>query len=171
MNLVKVLPALMFIYAIPSVAAEVTTAPPAPAASSITEKNLYGTWLCQHDMEEPNTKMSIKVNYKINYLANGQSNGSGYLFFKINGMPELKYSVSDNSYWVLKGNDLNIKSKDINFENVSHPELEALLNLKKILPATVNESGTIMALTKTTLKVKSASYGEVYTCAKVVSRS
>ena len=171
MNLVKVLPALMFIYSIPSVAAEVTTAPSTLAASSITEKNLYGTWLCQHDMEEPNTKMSIKVNYKINYLANGQSNGSGDLFFKINGMPELKYSVTDNSTWVLKGNDLTIKSKDINFKNVSHPELESLLNLKKILPATVNESGTIVSLTKTTLKVKSASYGEVYTCGKVVSRS
>ena len=171
MNLVKVLPTLMFIYSMPSFAAEVSTAESTPTVSSITEKNLYGTWLCQHEVEEPNTKMSIKVNYKINYLTNGQSNGSGYLFFKINGMPELKYSVTDNSTWALKGNELNIKSKDVNFKNVSHPELEALLNLKKILPATVNESGTIMALTQTTLKVKSASYGEMYTCGKVVTRS
>jgi len=171
MNLIKVLPAIIFIYSIPSIAAEVTATASPTTNQSISEKNLYGTWVCQHEVEEPNTKMSIKVNYKVNYLANGQSNGSGYLFFKINGMPELKYSVTDNSTWGLKGNDLTVKSKDINFKNVSHPELESLLNLKKILPATVNESGIIIALTQTTLKVKSTSYGEVYTCGKVVSRS
>lgn len=160
MNLIKVLPLLAFSFSMPTIADQVI---------KINKNDLYGSWVCQHEVEEPNIKMAIKVSYKINYAKNGTSNGVGDLLFKIGGMPELKYSVIDNSTWQLKGNSLTIKSQDIKFTNVSHTELENFLNLKKILPKSINESGVILELSKVNLKVKSTSYGDIYSCTKTVT--
>lgn len=160
MNLIKVLPLLAFSFSMPTIADQV---------KKINQNNLYGSWVCQHEVEEPNTKMAIKASYKINYAKDGTSSGVGALLFKIGGMPELKYNVIDNSTWQLKGDSLTIKSQDIKFINVSHPELDNFLNLKTILPKSINESGIILELSKVNLKVKSTSYGEVYSCTKAVT--
>tara|TARA_R110001583_G_scaffold28634_3_gene101290 strand:- start:6336 stop:6842 length:507 start_codon:yes stop_codon:yes gene_type:complete len=168
MNLIKVLPLFSVL---PLLAASFSMPTVAEQVKTINKSDLYGSWGCQHEVEEPNTKMTIKVSYNINYVKNGTSNGVGALLFKVGGMPELKYSATDSSTWTLEGDNLTIKSNDINFKNVSHPELEALLNLKQILPTTINESGKILELSKTNLKVKSTSYGEVYSCLKAATAS
>ena len=157
MNLIKVLPVLALTFVNNSFAAQST---------NIDVKNLYGSWQCQHEVVEPNSKMTIKVNYKVNYAANGTSSGNGDLYFTLAGIPELHYKTQNKATWSVKGDQLTMKSTDINFVNVNHPELDKFLNIKKILPASVNESGTILALTKESITVKSNAYADSYTCKK-----
>ncbi|MDN2663250.1 hypothetical protein OW492_07640 [Psychromonas sp. 14N.309.X.WAT.B.A12] len=161
MNLVKTLPALLLFYAIPSMAeTSVTNVTP------INPSNLYGSWFCQHKIEEPNSNMVVDVNYRIQYNQDNTSQGYGILLFTLSGMPKLKYSITDSSTWQLKEDVLSMNSQNIDFKNVSHPELESILNLKKILPATVNESGKIVNLSKNELTVKSDAYSELIQCVR-----
>ena len=157
MNLIKVLSVLAFTFVNNSFAAQST---------NIDVKNLYGSWQCQHEVVEPNSKMTIKVTYKVNYAANGTSSGSGDLYFTLAGIPELHYKTQNKATWSVKGDQLTMKSTDINFINVNHPELDKILNLKNILPANVNESGTILVLTKDKITIKSEAYEDSYTCNK-----
>ena len=160
MNLTKLLPllTLTFTVAAPTFAAEI---------SKINENNMIGHWHCQHQTEEPNTKMKVKVSYNINYAKQGKSSGSGTVFLKIPGMPELTFNETDKSSWQLKGEQLVMTSTDINFTNVSHPQLNNFFNFNDILPDSINESGKVLALTASTLTVKSTAYGEVYTCSRL----
>lgn len=162
MNLLKVLPLLAVVYSLPSLAAPVKT---------INESNLYGNWLCKHEMLEPSTNMKIKVNYQINYAENGQSHGAGTVLFNITGLPPLEFRATDNSTWKIKNGSLIMSSTEMKFVNVSHPELDSLLNLEQILPTKINESAQILELTKTTIKVKADLNGGIYTCSKVASKS
>jgi len=161
MNLVKILPALLLFYAIPSMAESNVT-----NASPINKSNLYGSWFCQHKIEEPNSKMVIDVNYRIKYNQDNTSQGYGILLFALSGMPKLKYSITDSSTWQLKEDTLSMSSQNIEFKNVSHPELESILNLKKILPATVNESGKVINLSNDELTVKSEAYSDLIQCVR-----
>jgi len=154
----KLLPLLTLTVAMPTFAVE---------ASKINENNMIGDWRCEHQAEEPKTKMKVKVNYHINYAKQGKSSGSGTVLLKIPGMPELTFSEMDKSSWQLKGDQLVMSSSDINFTNVSHPQLDNFFNFNDILPNTINESGKVLALTASTLTVKSAAYGEVYSCSRL----
>ena len=158
MNLIKLLPLLTFTVAMPTFAAEV---------SQINENNMIGHWRCQHQAEEPKTKMKVKVNYNINYAKQGKSSGSGTLLLNIPGMPELTFNETDKSSWQLKGDQLVMSSSDIKFTNVSHPQLDNFFNFNDILPDSINESGKVLALTASTLTVKSEAYGEEYSCARL----
>ncbi|MDA7747041.1 hypothetical protein N8878_06905 [Psychromonas sp.] len=166
------------IYAMPSIAAtgntdikmQSTIATKASANSkvSIDEKDLYGVWHCQHDTVEPRTKMKININYNINFAENGKSKGFGTLLFYIPNMPVIKYKATDSSSWSIKNDQLIMSSDEIKFVNVSHPQLDQFLNLKTILPQTINESGQIVELSKSTLKVKSNSYADIHSCSKAL---
>ena len=160
MNLIKVLPLFALTFVNNTFAVE---------ATKIDVKNLYGSWECQHEVVEPNSKMTIKVDYKVNYAVNGTSSGAGDVFFTVPGFPELQYKALNKATWSLKGNQLSMESTDISFTNVNNPQLDKLLNLKQILPASINESGTILALSKDKVTVKSEAYSDSYTCLKVVN--
>jgi hypothetical protein len=159
MNLIKVLPVLALTFINNSFAAQ---------SANIEVKNLYGTWQCEHEVVEPNSQMTIKVNYKVNYAVNGTSSGNGDLYFTMAGVPELHYKTQNKATWSVKGDQLTMKSTDISFVNVNHPELDKFLNIKQILPASVNESGTILSLSKDKITVKSEAYSDSYTCNKAV---
>ncbi|RBW47040.1 hypothetical protein DS885_05220 [Psychromonas sp. B3M02] len=161
MNLVKILPALLLFYSLPNLAEESNV-----NATPIKQSNLYGSWFCQHKIEEPNSKMLIDVNYRLQYKQDNTSQGYGILLFTLSGMPKLKYSIKDSSTWQLQGDNLTMHSQNIEFNNVSHPELESILSLKKILPVTINESGKILSLTNNELTVKSDAYSELIQCVK-----
>lgn len=159
MNLINVLPLFLLIFSLPA------TASPEKV---INESNLYGEWLCKEEMVDPKSQMKIQVSYNIHYAKNGKSNGMGTVIFNIEGLPPLEYAVTDNSTWKIEGESLMMSSTEINFVNVSFPELDNLLNLKQILPKSINESAQLLELTDANIKVKSASTGGIYTCSKVV---
>ena len=161
MKIIKVVSSLLFVAVVPNAFSDTGTA--------INKNDLIGSWNCTHQFVEPSTKMLINVDYKTNFIANGNAYGSGDLLFTIEGMPKINYKASDNSTWSLKGDELTIKSKNINFTNVSHPQLDKFLDIKKILPASINESGKLTTLTSNKLTVKSNSYGKSYSCTKVAS--
>ena len=132
----------------------------------VNKSDLYGSWQCDHDFSEPQKNIKIKLNYSINLMKNGTSAGNADLLFSMGGMPELKYKEVDTALWSLEGNQLKFVSNNIQFINVSHPELEQLLNLQQLFPKRVNESVKVLGLSKKYIKIQSQQHNDVYTCLK-----
>ena len=157
MLLIKTLTMFPLVLSMASFAAE---------TASINKTDLYGDWNCQYEGQDAKTKMKVKIDYNVNFERTGKSKGFASLFFNVANLPELEYSLKDNSAWEVKGSKLIITSTDITSVNVSHPELDKFFNLKQLIPTTINESSTIVTLTKNNLKVKSDATGHIYSCNK-----
>ncbi|MFT6907703.1 MAG: hypothetical protein ACJAS1_004387 [Oleiphilaceae bacterium] len=162
MNLIKFLPLF-------TLACSLSTF--ATGQKAIDESYLYGNWNCKHEVNASKTQMKVKINYNVNFIRAGKSNGYGTLLFKMPNLPELEYSLTDNSTWEIQGDNLILSSTQIKSVNVSHPELDKFLNLKQFIPKSVSESSKILKLTKSSLTVKSESNGEIYTCSKAAINS
>lgn len=142
----------------------------AAETASINKSNLYGDWNCQYEGQDSKTKMKVKIDYNVNFERTGKSKGYASLLFNVANLPELEYSLNDNSAWEVKGSNLIITSTDITSVNVSHPELDKFFNLKQLIPTTIDESSTIVTLTKNNLKVKSDTTGHIYSCNRGASK-
>jgi len=134
---------------------------------NINKTNLYGSWQCDHDFSDPNKNLKIKFNYTINLINNGTSVGNATLLFAMGGMPELQYKEADTALWSLKGDQLQFVSNNIQFTNVSHPELEQLLNLKQLFPKSINEAVKVLELSQKHIKIQSKQHHDAYTCLKI----
>lgn len=157
MNLIKVLPLFTLICSAATFAAEQPT---------INERDLYGNWNCNHVVDEPKTKMKVKVDYNVNFARAGKASGFGTLAFNVPNFSEVQYTLADNSSWKVTGNQLVLSSTDVRVIKVSHPEFEQLLNLKQFIPKQINESVTILKLSQTSVDVRSEVDGKTYTCTK-----
>lgn len=135
--------------------------------TNINKANLYGSWQCDHDFSDPNKNLKINFNYTINLINNGTSVGNATLLFAMGGMPQLQYKEADTALWSLKGDQLQFVSNNIQFINVSHPELEQLLNLKQLFPKSVNETVKVLELSKKHIKIQSKQHNDAYTCLKI----
>lgn len=133
---------------------------------TINKSDLYGSWNCKHQIEDANTNINVKIDYNVNFKAAGKSSGIGSLLFTVQNFPELEYHLSDVSTWDITGNTLILSSTQIKSVNVSHPELDKLLNLNKLIPNKVDESAEILTLTKNRLMVKYHFNEQVITCSK-----
>ncbi|MFT7006336.1 MAG: hypothetical protein ACJAXJ_000844 [Colwellia sp.] len=162
MDRIKILPLFAFAFSMSTLAND---------SKTINENNLYGLWNCKHTMEDRKLKMKIKIDYDVNVVRSGKSNGVGVLLFKIPNFPELAYSFSDSSQWKIKGGNLTLSSTELKLKNTSYPELEKMLNLRRLLPKNINESAKILELTKSKLKVQSKSDGGIYACSKIALKS
>jgi hypothetical protein len=162
MDRIKILPLFAFTFSMSILAND---------SKTINENNLYGLWNCKHTMEDRKLKMKIKIDYDVNVVRSGKSNGVGVLLFKIPNFPELAYSLSDNSQWKIKGDNLTLSSTELKLKNTSYPELDKMLNLRRLLPKNINESAKILELTKSKLKVQSKSDGGIYACSKISHKS
>jgi hypothetical protein len=140
-------------------------------SKTINESNLYGMWNCKHTMDARELKMKIKIDYNVNVVPSGKSNGVGVLLFKIPNFPELAYSLSDSSYWKIKEGNLTLSSTELKLKNRSYPELEKILNLRRLIPKKITASAKILKLTKSTLNVQSKSDGGIYACSKIARKS
>lgn len=136
------------------------------ASPSFNKTNIYGDWVCSHELGETDENLQTKLNYKIRFNHNGTSNGNASLLFTINGLPPLVYQEVDTALWQIEGEYLTISSNNISFSNVSHPEFEALLNLQQHFPKSVNEKVKILKLTKKSLAVQSKNHSDVFNCGK-----
>jgi len=161
MNLMKVLPLVSVVFCCSAFATEQTT---------YDQNLILGSWNCQHQLEETKTKMKVKVNYNINFFTTGKSNGAGSVFFTLANLPQLECSLKNSATWEIKQGKLILSSTEIESKNISHPELDTLINLDKFIPKSVTESSKIVTLTKSTLEVKSKSDAGVYTCSKVATK-
>ncbi len=111
--------------------------------------------------------MKVKINYNVNFLDTGKSTGSGSVFFILANLPELEYNLKNSATWGIKESNLVLSSTKIESKNISHPELDAFINLDKFIPKSVSESSKIVKLTKSHLEVQSKSDAGVYACSKV----
>jgi len=139
------------------------------ATTKIDRNKLVGAWTCEHTVIEPKTKFKVRASYKVNYSKDGTSSGDGNVWFTISpGMPEIQYNIVDNANWELKGkNALIMRSTDLTYTNVSHPQFDKLFNLRPLLPKEINESGNILTLNNKKLVIKSELRGQTYTCKKI----
>jgi len=136
-------------------------------SAAVKQEQLYGKWQCIHHFSEPNQNISIKVDYTIELMKNKTSVGKGDLFFTMGGLPPFAYKESDSSLWDLQGNLLTLQSTAIGFVNISHPELEQVLNLQQLFPKHIKETVEVVSVSAQQIKVASSSHGKAYTCDKM----
>lgn len=128
--------------------------------------DLLGYWHCRHQMFDPSTKIKVDIDYKINFFSGGKSTGTGHLLLMLDSMPGFKYKINDSSTWSLKGDVLTMTSEQMEFNNISHPQFDELLNLQTLFPKKVNEASTILVLNESTLKVDAKSSLEDINCSR-----
>lgn len=136
-------------------------------AAAVNQQLLYGSWLCEHEIDHVNPKMKVKISATVNFLKSGQSSGEGSVLFNMANLPELEYSLTSKATWEVTKNKLLLSTTEMTSKNISHPELDKFLNLDSFIPKKVSQSSTILTLSKSRLKVRSESDGGVYTCSKV----
>ena len=136
-------------------------------SAEINKNNLYGSWQCKYDFNDPNKGLKLNFNYNIHFMENGTSQGFATLLVSMGGLPELIYKEIDESLWTVKDNELNITTKNIQFINVNNPDVEKLLDLQQLFPKKVNESVKIIELTKNLIKIKPNKDSGVYQCSKI----
>lgn len=137
----------------------------------IKESYLYGSWKCKGEMVHKKTNMTFNFNYKVNFENNGQANGFGSVLLSFSEFTNLKYSLLDNSTWEIKNGRLIYSSIYIKLKNISHPNLDSIVNLEKLMPQHIEETSKIIRLTKSELEVQPKKNGRKYVCLKITTES
>jgi hypothetical protein len=135
-----------------------------------TDKNhlLYGTWNCKATLEGDGGKVSLDID--TTYVRNGKLNSFGTLQLNYPEIPEIQYSYADSGSWEINDGYLISTTSEVKLVNISHPELDKVLNLEDMFPQNISESSQILKLTKTELSLKDESDGEIYNCSKKVTK-
>lgn len=135
-----------------------------PKPSSVDEQ-IYGSWNCQYNHEENGFKISIES--EETYVRNGRSNTFGIMKAKFAPeLPEIEYSLAGSATWDINGDYLVTTLDDMKIVNLSHPELDKIMNLQDMFPKNLSESSKILELSTSKLSLKSESDGTVYHCTK-----
>ncbi len=138
--------------------------------TEIDKSKLFcGTWNCKVVIEEDAGKVSYEVDST--YIRNGKFNSLGTMKINYPELPELEYLYADSGSWEIKDGYLISTTAEIKLVNVSHPELDNIMNLEKIFPQNISESAQILKLSKTELSLKDESDGEIYHCFKKITKS
>lgn len=99
------------------------------------------------------------------YVRNGRSNSMGSMRVKFaQEFPEVTYSIAGSSSWEVQNGYLITTVEDVKIVNLSHPELDKLINLTEMLPKNISESQEVVELSDTKLTLKSESNGALYQC-------
>lgn len=134
--------------------------------SAFDVNDLIGQWRCPYQVIEPTTKIRADIHYEIDFKKSGQSEGTGHLFLTLEGMPGFKYLINDKSDWKLTDNKLTLVSKSLSFKNVTNPQFDQLLNLQSLFPKKVNESVTIIELSKSILTLSHKTLTNAVICSR-----
>lgn len=159
---------------LPLIAALITStacASSSSASNNFSRSQFFGGWNCSFSNKEDGVLVSIDLN--VNYIRNGSSNSFGTMTFKPQEQSEMEveYSISSSGNWEYQDGYLIETVKEMKIVNLSHPELDEILNLENILPQNISESSEVLLLNGTTLKLKSESNGEIISCNKLNSNS
>ncbi|MDN3391937.1 hypothetical protein [Pseudoalteromonas sp. APC 3691] len=140
----------------------------APEPSNIDEQ-IYGSWNCQYSHEENGSKISFET--EETYVRNGRSNSFGIMKAKFAPeLPEIEYSLAGSATWNIDNGYLVTTLDDIKVVNLSHPELDKIINLQDMFPKNLSESSKILELSTSKLSLKSESDGTVYHCTKKLAK-
>lgn len=130
----------------------------------INPEKLLGTWRCDVTVEEGDIKINI-ISDDI-YIRNGKSNSFGTMTFQSKDTPAITYSVVANGTWEINRNFLISTYTNLKFVNLTHPELDKIINLQDFFPENVSDSAEIIELSDNILSVKSESNGQRIHCTK-----
>ncbi|MEG3759939.1 hypothetical protein V5096_18530 [Pseudoalteromonas carrageenovora] len=140
-----------------------------PETPNIDEK-IYGSWNCQNSHEANGSKIILET--EDTYVRNGRSNSFGIMKAKLAPeLPEIEYSIAGSATWNIDDGYLVTTLDDIKVVNLSHPELDKVINLQDFLPKNLSESSKILELSTTKLSLKSESDGTVYHCTKKLAKA
>ncbi|PNH81247.1 hypothetical protein [Vibrio diazotrophicus] len=135
-----------------------------PYTDSEINARINGKWNCSYEQSESNG-FHMSVDSEETFVRNGRSNSMGSMRVKfVQEFPEVTYSIVGSSTWEVQNGYLITTLEDIKFVNLSHPELDKLINLNDMFPKNISDSEEVVELSDTRLLLKSESDGTLYQC-------
>jgi hypothetical protein len=159
MNPIKLLSIITLFFSVPVCA---------QTESVINANNLYGAWNCKLTKVDRGSKIAFDID--VNYIQNGSANSFGTLKFDLPEIAELEYSIATSSTWEIKEGYLIETATEVKVVNISHPELDNIINLGSMFPQNTTESSKILELTSTTLSLKSENDEATFNCTKLKTK-
>lgn len=133
-----------------------------------SKEQFYGTWNCV--VVDESVEGKIVIDLDVSYAPNSQMNSSGSTTLFIAGLPEIKYSIAFKGVWEYQDGYLIETSNEVKIVNISHPELDELLNPEGLFPESLSESTEVIMLTESSLTLKSEGDNVTYSCDKLASK-
>lgn len=136
------------------------------AQDQTTEEKLYGKWNCE--FSDASEDQSFSLVSEDTYIRNGRANSFGDLKFTVPQMPnqEFVYSITATADWEVQDKYLVTTIDDVKIVNLSHPELDEILNLKDFFPENVSESAEILDISANRLILRSESDNSITQCTR-----
>ncbi|QMV16552.1 hypothetical protein [Vibrio spartinae] len=132
-----------------------------PAAEN--ESLLRGKWDCSASLRQPLYQLNLTT--QEHYLASHKYVTKGTLIARLPGQPiEVSYSVAGNGSWKMKGDKLILEANELKVENLTHPEWEAMLNLKQYIPKHAGGTLDIVRLDQQRLSLKAKNLPDNIQC-------
>ncbi|MDW6094110.1 hypothetical protein SBX64_16340 [Vibrio rhizosphaerae] len=124
---------------------------------------LQGKWDCTAALRQPLYQLNLTT--QEHYLASHQYVTKGTLIARLPGQPiEVSYSVAGNGTWKVAGDKLILEANDLKVENLTHPEWEAILNLKQYIPKHAGGTLDIIRLDQQHLSLKAKNLPDNIQC-------
>lgn len=130
---------------------------------SLTDDYLIGGWNCVTAAKEDELEISISSDEF--FVRNGKINSTATMLLKISDeFPNLEYLVNSSGTWKADKNFLIITSADQKFINVSHPELDSILDFNDLFPNEASDSFEVVNQTEGSFSAISESDGSRLEC-------
>ncbi|MDW6004509.1 hypothetical protein [Vibrio mangrovi] len=124
---------------------------------------LQGKWDCAASLSQPLYQLTLTTQEQ--YLSSQKYVTSGTLVASLPGQPiKVKYAVSGHGTWKLEGEKLILQAKQLTVENITHPEWEAMLNLKQYIPKHAGGTLDIVRLDQQQLQLKAKNLPDNIQC-------
>ncbi|MDO6526737.1 hypothetical protein Q4519_13680 [Motilimonas sp. 1_MG-2023] len=134
-----------------------------PSSSERLTEKVLGDWHCSFAVKESGAQVSIESDDL--FIRGGKLVSKGLLKAKFApDLPEIEYAVNSTSNWKVEQGYLISTLTDVSVVNLTDPEFDNIVNPKELFPVNVSESLQILAISNSTMVLKSSAAGQEYRC-------
>jgi hypothetical protein len=124
---------------------------------------MVGQWNCSVSSSQPLYVLTLETHD--HFLSSHQYTTQGMLTATLHGQPiEVQYAVTGKGIWQLQSKKLSIQLKQLEVENVTNPEWEAMLNLQQHIPKKVGGTLDVAKMSADHLQLKAKKLPEFIEC-------
>lgn len=108
----------------------------------------------------------VDIEWVTTYVRNGTSSSTGGMTVTYDDAV-MEFAVSTSGSWSFQDGYLIESAENTKLVNISHPELNVLMNFSDLIPEKVSDSSEIIRLTAKEMITRSETSGELVSCARV----
>ncbi|MCE2596454.1 hypothetical protein K6Y31_16785 [Motilimonas cestriensis] len=136
-----------------------------PSSEPLADK-ILGDWHCSFAVKESGAKVSIESDDR--FMRGGQLASKGVLKATFSPeLPEIEYAVNSKASWKVEQGYLVTTLTDVSVVNLTDPEFDDIVNPQQLFPVNVSESLQILAISSSSMVLKSAAAGQEYRCKRI----